>query len=64
MEQHSTFSITAEIFPIYVFRVINVWFAPQLGEKRQMPRLAVIYFHVDLTEECLDGKSEKKRTNN
>ena len=52
-----------EALVIVTFRVINVWFARPPGERRQVLRLAVTCFHVDLTGECLDGKSEKKRTN-
>lgn len=42
------------------FRVINEWFAVLLGERKPAPRLAIC-FHVVSTEECLDGKSEKRR---
>ena len=42
------------------FRVINEWFAVLLGERKPALRLAIC-FHVVSTEECLDGKSEKRR---
>lgn len=52
-----------KLFLHVIFRAINEWCVRPLGEKRQARRLAVICSRVDLTKECLDGRSERKRTN-
>ena len=52
-----------KLFLHVIFRAINEWSARPLGEKRQARSLAVICSRVDLTKKCLDGKSERKRTN-
>ena len=45
-------NILLKSFGFYDSRAINAWCVPQPGERRQMPKLPVIYFRVDLTEEC------------
>ena len=55
-------SLVNNPYIVHIFRVINEWFAVQHGEKKPMSRLAIC-FPVDLTDGCLDGKSEKRRIN-
>ena len=45
-------NILLKSFGFYDLRVTNAWCVPQPGERRQMPKLPVIYFRVDLTDEC------------